>query len=586
MIESANKETEPAKRSVVEKYKGESGGLYGPIARELSQGGDRFSSESAKLLEHHGTYQQDDRDVRKARKKKGLGKKHVMMVRTRCLGGGLTAEQYLACDGLATKYGQGDMRASSRQTLQFHGVFRGNLRPLIHDLNKLAQITTLGSAGDVVRNVMVSPVIDIDPSYRGCGSDLLQLARSLDTAVLPQTEAYYDLWLDDEKAVVQTDGTIVYAADFGAPAHEPLYGTFYLPRKLKIGIAAEFDNAIDAFAQDIGVIAVVKDGAIEGCEVLVGGGLGYSHGQKGSHPQAATPFAFVQTDELLALLRAIVEVQRDCGDRQDRRYSRLRYTLNRMGPGAFRERVFQYADQNFQAPRQIHPQCQPTYLGWHRQRQEGLNYVGVWIPNGRIGDRPEGQRTKSGLRAVIEQFKLEVRITPQNNIVLVGVHDEDVEAVQALLDEHNVPTDHGISTIRCSEMACPALPLCPKALAEAERVLPSIMEGLEAAGHGGADVTIRMTGCPNGCARPATAEIGLVGEGSGRYSIRMGGSHAGIRVNELLLSSVKSADLVTRLNTLLSLWKSKRRDAEGFGDWSHRAGAESLRDFLKDASDG
>ena len=564
-----------------ETFKARSGGLYGPVSDDLAQPTDSFSEESIQILKHHGTYQQDNRDLRKDRKKQGLDKLYTMMLRTKFPGGKLSAEQYLLCDALCDKYGQGDIRATSRQDFQFHGVVKGSLRPLIHDLNLLGQMTTIGGCGDIVRNTMGNPVADIDRSYKDCGEDLMALTFAINVATLPTTASYYDLWLNDEKATVQPDGTVTFGAALREEREDPLYGKTYLPRKFKIGVAADFDNASDLYIQDVGVMAVTENGRIVGYEILAGGGLGFSHAQAKTYPRAATPLAFVQHDDVVPIVLAIVAVQRDYGDRTDRKQARLKYTIDRMGQDAFREKVYEYAGRAFEMPRGVKPYAQPDYLGWHKQIQPGLNYVGVWVENGRIKDFAGSYRFKSGLRAVIEKFKPGVRVTPHHNIVLSDIRDEDVEAVQAYLNEYNLPTDQGITTIRRMEMACPALPLCPLAQSESERCFPEVMEGLEKAGHGDANVIIRMTGCPNGCARSSSCEIGLIGKGPERYMLLTGGDYNGSRFNEVLIETIKFQDVVPTIAQLLDLWKEQRAEGEGFGDWSHRTGIPKLRELLQ-----
>jgi len=563
--------------SGVETFKARSGGLYGPLADELAQKTDHFTDESVQILKHHGTYQQDNRDTRRERKKAGLDKAYTMMLRTKFPGGLLTAEQYLLCDSLADKYGQGDIRATSRQDFQFHGVLKGNLRSLVADLNKLGEITTLGGCGDVVRNTMANPVADIDPKYKDCCADLLAMAIRISDATLPKTKSYFDLWLNDEKATVQEDGTVVFGEGLREDVPDPLYGTLYLPRKFKIGIAADFDNASDIFTQDVGIMAVTENRHVVGYEILAGGGLGFAHTKKTTYARIATPVAFVQEDDVLPILLAIIKIQRDYGDRTDRKQARLKYTIDGMGLATFKERIAEYAGKTFPPPRNIHPTDQPDYLGWHPQAQEGLNYVGVWIENGRIKDFQNSYAFRSGLRAVIEKYRPSVRVTPHHNIVLANIVDADVAGVQALLDEYGLPTDKGISTLRRMEMACPALPLCPLAQSEAERALPGFMAGLEAAGHGDAGVVIRMTGCPNGCARSTTSEIGLIGKGPGRYVLLTGGDYNGTRLNEEFAPVVKEPDVVPLIGQLLTLWKAERAEGETFGDWSHRVGVEALR---------
>lgn len=566
--------------SGVETFKARSGGLYGPIGDDLADESDHFSGESVQILKHHGSYQQDNRDTRKPRQKQGLDKEYYMMLRTKFPGGDLTPEQFLLCLDMAEKYGQDDLRVTSRQDFQFHGVVKKNFRPLIRDLNLLGQITSVGGCGDVVRNTMANPVADIDARYKDCAADLVKLAHTISDATLPKSKAYYDLWLNDEKATVMPDGTVQYVKDLREEVVDELYGKHYLPRKFKIGVGTDFDNSSDLYTQDIGIMAVTKNGQIAGYEILAGGGLGYAHTKKNTYARAGSPIAFVPEEEVLDIVLAIIKVQRDYGERTDRKQARLKYTIDRMGLEAFVAKVEEYAGKKFGAPRNVQPTAQPDYLGWHKQIQDGLNYVGVWVENGRVKDIDGSYQFKSGLRAIIERFKPEVRVTAHHNLVLANIPDAEVDAVQAMLDEYKLPTDKGISTLRRLEMACPALPLCGLALSEAERYFPQVMEELEAAGHGDAEVIIRMTGCPNGCARSTSSEIGLVGKGPGRYVIHTGGCYNGTRLNEILLPVVKEPDVVPTLVALLNLWKAERAEGERFGDWSKKVGVEALKEKL------
>lgn len=569
------------KLTAVEGLKERSLGLYGDIAADVASSAPCFSDDSTQLLKHHGTYQQDNRDTRTERKKAGLDKDYRMMLRTKFPGGAISAEQYLVCDDLCTKYGQDDLRVTSRQCFQFHGVVKGNLRGLIHDLNHLASITSLGACGDVVRNTMAPAVADIDLKYKAYQADLQALARAISDHFLPRTTSYFDIWLDDEKVEIHPDGSIVYTDRFKPKqVEDPIYGTHYLPRKFKIGIATDFDNSVDVFTNDGGVIAVTDGGRIVGYEVLAGGGLGYTHRKEETYARLASPIAFVQHDEVVPILEAIVKVQRDFGGRTDRRQARLKYLIDKIGVDAFREKVYEYAGRTFDLPRGIVPAEQPDYLGWHKQFQDGLNYVGLWIENGRIRDFEGSYQFKSGIRRIVETYKPSVRLTPHHNLVLAGIRDEDIDAVQAILDEHRIPTDKGVTTIRRKEMACPALPLCGLAMAEAERAIAAVMEEIEAGGHGGDDILIRMSGCPNNCSRPRSAEIGIVGSGSDRYILYTGGHPLGLRLNEPIIEKVTAADLSRYINRLIDAWKIERADGENFGDWSHRIGVEAVREKL------
>ncbi|MDX9974384.1 MAG: NADPH-dependent assimilatory sulfite reductase hemoprotein subunit [FCB group bacterium] len=571
--------------SKVEGLKVASRGLYGPLVEELGQPTPNFSDDAVQILKHHGSYQQDDRDTRTARKKVGLDKDYKMMVRTKFPAGQLSWEQYLICDDLATKYGQDDMRITSRQDFQFHGVLKKNLRNLVHDLNRLAEITTFGGCGDVVRNTTGCPVADIDLKFKECGADLMDMARKISAHFLPKTHSYYDLWLDDEKVEVHEDGTVTFVEKVvpEQAVEDPIYGITFLPRKFKIGITADFDNSIDVYTNDVGIMAVTENGRIAGYEILAGGGLGFTQKKPATYPRLATHLAFVQEHEVIPVLEAIVKVQRDNGGRSDRRHSRMKYLIDDIGLDAFRAKVEEYYGKPLTPTRNTKPLSQPDYLGWSRQIQDGLNYVGVWVENGRVRDFEDAYRFRSGLRAIVERFHPDVRLTAHHNIIFANIRDEDVAAVQALLDEYGLPTDKGISTLRRLEMACPALPLCGLAMSEAERALPGIIKSIEEAGHGDANVIIRMSGCPNNCSRPRSAELGLIGNGTDRYHVYTGGDPLGTRLCDLFMENVHTANVAPLISQLFDLWKAERGDNESFGDWSAKKGVEALRASLASA---
>jgi len=569
------------KKTPVEGFKENSLGLYGSIPTDLGSDTDHFTEESIQLLKHHGTYQQDNRDTRKARKKEGLDKEYSMMLRTKFPGGSLTAEQYLICDDLAAKLGNNDLRCTSRQCFQFRGVQKGNLRELINTLNTLAKITSVGACGDVVRNTMSLPVADLDPRYDALGVDLQALSKKISDHFFPSTLAYADIWIDDQKATLNTDGTITYADLPAEAVEEPIYGKTFLPRKFKIGVGTDFDNSSDVFTQDVGIIAITEDGKCIGFEITAGGGLGYSHGRSGkTYARSGTPIAFVQEDEVIPIIEAIVKIQRDNGDRTDRKHARLKYTIDDMGLDTFKAKIVEYAGREFPTPKGTETANLLDYLGWHKQT-DGQNYVGVWVESGRIQDFEGGWQFKTGLRAVIEKFSPLIRLTPSSNLILANISDEDKPAVQALLEEFGIPTNN-VSAVRKKEMACPALPMCPLATSEAERALPSIAAELENLGHGDADVVIRISGCPNGCPRPVSAEIGIVGKGTDQYCLHIGGN-LGSRMNEKIYESVATDQLAPVLGVWFGTWKNERSENEPFGDWSHAKGLDALRAIVADA---
>lgn len=570
------------KLTPVEGFKENSKGLSGSILTDLGEDVDHFQEESIQLLKHHGTYQQDNRETRKERKAAGLGKDYSMMIRTKFPGGQLTAEQYLICDDLSKKYGSNDLRATSRQCFQFRGVVKGNLRGLLHDLNHLAKITSMGACGDVVRNTMAPPVADFDPAYENLGVDLQALSKKISDYFLPETTAYFDLWLNDEKATVHENDTVTFDHKSVAP-EEPVYGKTYLPRKFKIGLGTDFDNSTDVYTQDVGVVAVTENGVAVGFEIIAGGGLGYSHGRSGAtYARSASPIAYVQEDEIIPLIEAIVKVQRDFGDRTNRKHARLKYTIDDLGFDVFRAKVVEYAGREFDAPKgNIDCTHQPSFLGWHKQI-DGKNYLGVWVENGRVTDVDGKWQFKTGLRAIIEKYQPGIRLTAMSKILLTDIDDADKADIDAMLGEYDIPTSDTISALRSREMACPALPMCPLATSEAERCLPDIMAQLEDMGHGDADVIVRMSGCPNGCSRPVSAEIGLVGKGTNQYCFHVG-SNCGSRFNDKLYEVVHTEQLAPVMDVLFTEWKAKRNDEQSFGDWSHDTGLDALRELV-DAS--
>lgn len=561
-----------------------SGGLIGPIADELMNKKSFFEEDTTYLLKHHGTYQQDNRDTRIERKRAGLEKEFSMMVRTKAPGGLMTPEQYLLCDDLADKYGQHDLRITSRQGFQFHGVVKGNLRALIHDLNHYQKITTQGACGDVVRNVMACPVVDVDAGYaRELGDRFQQVAEAINTRFLAKSGAYYELFLDDERVKVTPEGDVIFTKDTKPKEEvvEPIYGKTYLPRKFKIGMATDFDNSVDVYTQDIGIIAATRDGAIVGFEVLAGGGLGHSHSKTETYARLGSPVCYVESDEdLLIAVEAIVKIQRDFGNRAERHQARLKYTVDRLTVEGFIAKLHEYAGKKLGAPRGIKPGAQPDYLGWHKQKQAGLNYVGVWVENGRVKDMG-AHRFRTGLRAVVEKFKPSIRLTGHHNVVFANIADKDVAAVQHMLDEYGIPTDKGIAPLRRREMACPALPLCGLALSEAERALPGVLDEVAKLGHANDDVVIRMTGCPNSCARPETAELGIIGRGPDKYNVYAGGDRLGTRMNTLVAESVTTADLPKRISALFKAWHADHpNNGVHFGDWANAKGVEALKAIL------
>lgn len=549
--------------SKVEGIKAASSHLRGTIGEELSDGAPGFSPEGQQLLRFHGIYQQDDRDVRTERKRQGLDVDHICMVRVSVPGGTLTAEQYLMLDTLCDAVANGTLRITSRQGIQYHFVRKGDLHDLLATLNDHL-VTTLGACGDVVRNIMCCPAPSADRPRADVGAYAQEAARRF----RPRTQAYYQLWLDGERAVTAE-----------APSEEPLYGITYLPRKFKIGFAIPGDNCVDVYSNDIGVVTVLNGESLRGFTVLVGGGMGKNHTNPGTFPRLADPLATVAPEELLEVLDTIVRVQRDHGDRHNREHARLKYLIHDWGIDRFGAEVAQRLGRSLPAPEPVVFDAADDHLGWHPQG-DGRWFLGVKVENGRVVDRG-AVRVRSGLRSVVERFSPGVRLTPREDILLTDLAGRDRPTVEALLRDHGVlPAEQWVA-IKRNSFACPALPTCGLALAESERALPGVLDELEAEldalGLGGLDLHVRMTGCPNGCSRPYTTEIGLVGRGKKNYDIHLGGEPVGIRLNDVFAENVPRDELTNVLRPVLAYYRDERRSGERFGDFCHRLGVDRLR---------
>ena len=554
--------------SKLEHIKATSHQLAGTIAEELADA-DRaaFSADNAQLLKFHGIYAQDNRDVRRERKRQKLDLDHICMVRAAIPGGVLSAEQYLLLDKLCDVVGNGTLRITTRQGIQYHFVHKGDLGGLLSSLNEHL-VTTLGACGDVVRNTMCCPA----PLPDRTRTDLQSYVGQVAAHFRPRTRAYYQLWIDGERAVT---------AD--APVEEPVYGTTYLPRKFKIGFAFPGDNCVDVHTHDIGIVPVVADdGSLRAFTVLVGGGLGKNHTNPDTFPRLADPLTTTALDELLDVLDAIVATQRDHGDRANREHARMKYLVHDLGIDAFAALVEDRLGHPLPSPAPVSITAADDHLGWHHQGDHTW-FRGVHVDNGRITDH-DHLALRSGLRAVVERFTPGIRLTPRGDILLTDLHERDRNEVDALLADHGIGPVEQLVGIRRNAFACPALPTCGLALTDSERAIPAVLDQLQGTLDelclGDLDTHIRMTGCPNGCARPYTAEIGLVGRGKTSYDIHIGGEPAGTRLNTVFAENVPRPELVTVLRPLLVDYRDRRQEGERFGDYCHRIGIPSLRTRL------
>ncbi len=567
----------PEKTTAFERTKEESAHLRGTLAAELHGGAEQFSEPAKNLLKFHGIYQQDDRDTRKE------GKRYSFMVRCKLPGGRLDADQYLALDGLAERYGNGSLRITTRGDFQFHGILKGELRAAVATVNETL-VTTFGACGDLVRNVVCCPAPLGDPLRE----EIYRHARAISDRFLPRTGAYHEIWLEGEKL-----GSEVPFLEAPAGEAEPIYGQTYLPRKLKIALASPGDNCVDVYTQDVGLVAIEEGGALAGFNVLAGGGMGATPSKEATFPRLADPIGFAKPEEAAEVVEAIVRLFRDAGHRVDRKRARLKYLLHDWGVERFRAELEKRLGRPLPPPRPVPPMDLHLHLGWHRERREGGDSGGRWtlglsIENGRLKDEEgrSGRRLKSGLRAVVEAFRPEVHLTPNQDLLLVGLASEDRARVEALLSAHRIPLPHQLSNLRVYSMACPAFPSCGLAITEAERALPGLIDQLEreVARLGLADerLAVRMTGCPNGCARPYVADLAFVGRAPHRYDVFAGGRLDGTRMNVLYREGVPAADLLETVLPLFVLYRGERRPGEAFGDFCARLGVEGLRSRTAD----
>jgi sulfite reductase (NADPH) hemoprotein beta-component len=539
--------------------------LAGTIPQTLADAAaERFSEDDYEFLKFHGIYQQDDRDQRK------IAKHYVMMVRTKFPGGVLSGAQYVACDRLADQYANGTLRITTRQDFQFHGIVKSNLRETMKGLNE-ALITTIAACGDVERNVMAPPT----PATSALVDLVLEEARKLSDALAPKTPAYHSIWLNGQEIDLSPEANAGFV--------DPLYGKTYLPRKFKTAFAIPPLNDIDIFTNDLGFVVIGDNDKLAGYNLLAGGGMGMSHGNAKTFPRMADVIGFLTPEHLEAVAKAVLMVHRDFGDRTNRKHARLKYVLEERGVDWFRIEVEQRAGIKLAPAREARFTRQGDLLGWHQQTN-GNYFLGLFVENGRIRD-VEGYQLKTGLRRVIERFQPEVRLTASQNLLLVNLKPEQRSDIEQLLSEHGVSVNNPFSPTRLASMACPALPTCGLALAESERVLPDLLSRVEQLlvelGLEKEELIVRMTGCPNGCARPYMAEIAFVGKSPNKYQLYLGGNEASTRLNRLYKDSVKGDDLINELRAVLSRFCQQRNGAERFGDfcarvlWTEAGGGQS-----------
>jgi len=545
--------------SPVEHVKAASRRLRGTLEASLADAQTGALAEAdTQLLKFHGSYQQDDRDLREERRLQKLEPAHSFMIRTRLPGGVCTPVQWLALDAIARRHGNGTLRLTTRQAFQLHGVVKRDLKATMAAINATL-IDTIGACGDVNRNVIASA----NPVESGLHAEAYAWAGRISEHLRPRTRAYHEIWLGGERAG-------------GTPEVEPIYGDTYLPRKFKVALAVPPDNDVDVLAHDLGLIAIAGGGAqgacLAGFNVAVGGGLGATHGDASTYPRLAQLIGFVAPGDTLALAEAIVTTQRDFGDRANRRRARLKYTLEAMGLDAFVAEVQRRSGVQLAPARPHRFTTTGDRFGWHRGF-DGRWHLNLRIPAGRIADQ-EGARHLSGLRAVAAVHRGDFRLTPNQNLIVANVAAGDRAAIDALVRDHGLDLHARTPPTSLDALACVALPTCPLAMAEAERYLPGFLAVFEArlAHHGLAQlpVLVRLSGCPNGCSRPYLAEVALVGKAPGRYNLHLGGSATGERLNVLYRENLTEAAIFAALDPLLGQFAAERRPEERFGDFLWR----------------
>ena len=554
-MSSENTEAKPL--SANEILKAASHHLRGTIAQELADSSTgAIAEETGQLTKFHGLYLQDDRDLRTALKKAGKEKAFSFMLRVRLPGGKATPHQWLVLDKLANDVASPSLRLTTRQTFQFHGVLKGNVKKLIKGMHQVL-LDSIAACGDVNRNVMAPP----NPERSTAAQQVYEDAKAWSEFALPKTRAYHEIYLDEELVAG------------GEPEQEPMYGDTYLPRKFKTGFVLPPSNDVDIFSQDLGYIAIVENGILVGYNVTVGGGLGMSHGNAETFPRLADVLGFITPDQVNKVGEAVLTTQRDFGDRTNRKHARLKYTIEDRGVAWFKSEVEKRSGVTFGPARAYEFQTIQDPTGWH-ECVDGTWFYGLHILSGRIVDK-EGWMMKTALREIAQIHTGDFRLTPSQNLTISGVTPDMKPQIEAILAQHGLDKENDRSGLRLNALSCVALPTCGLALAESERALPEILEKFEAVldenGLHHDAISLRITGCPNGCARPYLGEIGFVGKAPNKYALYLGAGYTGMRLNRLFSPSTTIDNAVEMLRPIIKRYSLERQSGEGFGDFCNRA---------------
>ncbi|XP_004505623.1 sulfite reductase [ferredoxin], chloroplastic [Cicer arietinum] len=571
----AKSETATEKRSKVEIFKEQSNFIRYPLNEDMLTDAPNLSEPATQLIKFHGSYQQYNRDERGSRT-------YSFMIRTKNPCGKVSNQLYLTMDDLADQFGIGTLRLTTRQTFQLHGVVKKDLKTVMGTIIRNMG-SSLGACGDLNRNVLAPAA----PIKRKDYLFAQETAENIAALLTPQSGFYYDIWVDGERIMSAEPPEVVQARNDNShgtnfpDSPEPIYGTQFLPRKFKIAVTVPTDNSVDILTNDIGVVVVTDDdGEPQGFNLYVGGGMGRTHRLESTFPRLAEPLGYVPKEDILYAVKAIVVTQRENGRRDDRKYSRMKYLIDSWGIEKFRNVVEQYYGKKFEPFRSLPEWEFKSYLGWHQQGDGGL-YCGLHVDSGRIGGK-----MKTALREVIEKYHLNVRITPNQNIILTDIRAAWKRPITTILSQAGLLQPKYVDPLNVTAMACPAFPLCPLAITEAERGIPNILKRIRAMFEKvglkyNESVVVRITGCPNGCARPYMAELGLVGDGPNSYQVWLGGSSAQTSLARSFMDKVKLQDLEKVLEPLFYHWKQKRQSKESFGNFTTRVGFEKLKEYIE-----
>ncbi|MBL3648121.1 assimilatory sulfite reductase (NADPH) hemoprotein subunit [Bacillus sp. RHFS10] len=553
--------------SDVERIKEESDYLRGTLKEVML---DRISAgipdDDNRLMKHHGSYLQDDRDLRNERQKQKLEPAYQFMLRVRMPGGVSTPEQWLVMDDLSQKYGNGTLKLTTRETFQMHGILKWNMKKTIQTIHS-ALLDTIAACGDVNRNVMCAS----NPYQSEIHSEVYEWSKKLSDDLLPRTRAYHEIWLDEEKVA-------------GTPEEEvePMYGPLYLPRKFKIGIAVPPSNDIDVFSQDLGFIAIVEDGELIGFNVAIGGGMGMTHGDTATYPQLAKVIGFCRPEQMYDVAEKTITIQRDYGNRSVRKNARFKYTVDRLGLKTVKEELENRLGWSLEEAKAYHFDHNGDRYGWVEGIEDKWHFT-LFVEGGRVTDY-DHYKLMTGLREIAKVHTGEFRLTSNQNLIIANVSSDKKDEISALIEQYGLTDGKHHSALRRSSMACVSLPTCGLAMAEAERYLPTLLDKVEKIidenGLRDQEITIRMTGCPNGCARHALGEIGFIGKAPGKYNMYLGAAFDGSRLSKMYRENIGEEDILSELRVLLSRYAKEREEGEHFGDFVIRAG------IIKATTDG